>query len=194
MTILKDLLNLNQSPEELKDLYDKDYYWYLRNEQFCNKFLKRIGAVASMLGTIPKKVLDVGCGEGQLAQYIECGYYGFDGSKSAIARAKSRYRDQSIDFEVARFEDPPVTGCTFTTAVFGGILEVLIKPECRREFIYKYVCQYDLRYFIVYDLERLFTGDLEHIYELVGEYRGSVDEMSGLPDVKRHRKILVFKV
>lgn len=194
MIILKNSLNLDQSPEELNDLYNRDYYWYLRSQHFCDKFLKRIGTVASMLGTLPKKVLDVGCGEGQLAQYVECGYHGFDGSESAISRAKNRYRDQPLYFEVARLEEPPITGCTFTVAVFGGILEVLIKPEERKKFIYKYACQYDLRYFIVYDLERLYTGDLELIYELIGEYYGSVDEMNNLPDVKRHRKVLIFKV
>lgn len=194
MITLSDMLNLNQTPDELVDLYDKDYYWYLRSQAFSDMFLSKIGCVASLLGKYPKKVLDVGCGEGQLAQYVSCGYLGFDGSKSAIDRALNRYRGQPLSFEVARFEDPPMVGGVFTTAVFGGVLEVLVKPEHRLDFIQKYITLYRLQYFIVYDLERLDTWPLEHPYQIIGEFRGGVPEMGGLLDVKRHRKVLVFKV
>lgn len=193
MITLRDMLNINQTPEELKELYDNDYYWYLRSQEFGDTFLRTIGTIASVLGDLPKKVLDIGCGEGQLAQFIECGYFGFDGSETAIARAEQRYKGQPIDFAVGRFENPPALGCPITTAIFGGVLEVLVKPQYRVAFIERYCSTYSLQYFIIYDLMRLDTSLIEEFYTLIGEYRGSTPEMNGLIDVKRHRKVLVFK-
>lgn len=188
----KQLLNIDQTPTELSKLYGPDdFYWYLRSQPFIDTF---IIPIANLVNNYATSCLDVGCGEGRLAQYVTVPYTGIDGSNTAIERAK-RYRDlskynHSIDFIQARFEDPPYMG-NQDIIVFGGILEVLIKPQHRVDFINIYK-QFMPRHFIVYDLERLDTSLIEaHFGPPIVEIHASVQ--LDIIEAKKHRKVLLFK-
>lgn len=191
-----EMLNLNQSPEELADLYgERDYYAYLRSPQFKHTFLKQIGELIHEICGDWGRVLDVACGEGQLAEFVRCDYCGIDGSAKAIERGILAQIGDRHRFPLltARMEDPPSDIGYFNTIVFGGVLEVLIKPDHRVEFVNLYRDRYQATHFIVYDLERLDTGPLESTHRKLREIHASVEEMPGLIDVKRHRKTLAFE-
>lgn len=188
-------LNLDQSAGELNDLWgERDYYHYLRSEAFVEAFLKPIAAIVNRLGG---PVLDVGCGEAALADHVTVPYLGIDGSESAIRRSMARHR-LGVWTWPGRIESPPRLPGVFPTAVFGGILEVLVKPEHRVPLLEMYRERFGVRYFIVYDLERLDTSALDLHYGLpVKEIHASADprKMERVIDheVKLHRKILVYK-
>lgn len=194
-----DMLNINQTPEELQKLYEDDYYWYLRSPEFQDTFLSRIGWLCNFYTGSSGRILDVGCGEGQLAEYIGRTfnrYYGFDGSVTAIRKN----REIGGRLLQGRIEDPPFDPkrYRFDVVVFGGILEVLIKPERRLDFVNLYRDKYTCRYFIVYDLERLDTLPLMKVHQLL--YSTILEAQSpknnkgeSIPAVKLRRKIMVFE-
>jgi len=180
------LLNVAQEPGELNGLYAADYYWYLRSEAFCKAFLAPLGSVINRLG-LP--CLDVGCGEGQLSDFVSVPYTGFDGSEEAIRRARAKH--PAGEFHVGRIESPSVAG-KFGVIVFGGLLSVLVKPEMQLDFVGLYK-KYDPSYFIVYDLAALDTSNLDGKYELRQSYEGRADLPGLSPEVKLHRKIRVYQ-
>lgn len=182
-------LNIDQSPEELTDLYNRDFYWYLRSDQFREAFLRPIAAIINRYG---EPCLDAGCGEGILADYVVGSYVGFDGSETAIKRAKAR--KPLIAFLVSRIEAPPLPACIghFGTVVFGGIMEVLIKPDERMPLLEMYRQMYNVNRFIIYDLERLDTSAIEGMYgRPTEEIHATVLGVDVIP-AKQSRKILVY--
>lgn len=171
-------------------LYENNYYHYLRSDEFKRCFLDPIAQQLRTRGI--ESVLDIGCGEGQLAGSLgnEVRYFGLDASPKAIESARQRYANWETNFIVARFEEfiewDHVT--TYEALVFGNILEVLVKEECRLPLIKSYIRVFKPRYIVVYDLTRLETSswpkpEWEH-------YASANLELD--PDCKRHRKILIY--
>lgn len=190
MTTSSDWLNIDQSPIELNDIYGaRDYYWYLRSEPFQTAFLKPL---ASLINAIKQPCLDVGCGEGQLAEFLNVPYVGMDGSENAIAKAEARYQAQPWrNFLVRRFESGPPPGI-FPTVVFGGVLSVLIKPECRVPFLESFLpC--GMTSLIVYDLSTLDTKDIDKRFfkQILLEDEAKLE---GIEDVKKKRQIVYYQV
>lgn len=181
-------LNIDQTPQELAELYgEKDYYDYLRSGPFREAFIRPIADIVDRLG---EPCLDAGCGEACLADYVTVPYCGFDGSETAIDRARKRAPHARL--YVTRFEAPSIWDI-FPTVVFGGIMEVLVKPNARVPLLENYQKWYDVRHFIIYDLERMDTSEIEARYgKPIEEMHASAD-LPGLMEVKKHRKILVFK-
>lgn len=179
------VLNLNQTPEELTKLYQDDYYWYLRSEAFRKAFLELVGHLANVHGY---GCLDVGCGEGQLSEFIETHYYGIDGSADAVAKGQKLGRNIQCD----RFENPATISGYYDVVVFGGILEVLIRPEHRLEFVNYYVEKVRAKYVIVYDLTRLDTYPLERGYKLLQHHTRTAADIN-IIEAKLHRKVMLFQ-
>lgn len=188
-----DWLNLNQTPDELRELYgERDYYYYLRSPQFCRAFIKPTAQVVNSLG---RGVLDVGCGEGYLADHVTVRYLGIDGSVTAIERARERRSNIAGAFRVDRFEEPTIIG-VYPTIVLSGILEVLIKPEHRVSLIQHYINRFSTEYVVICDLERLDETALRAEFrEPLIESHLIADSLSerDVEEVKRKRKLLVFK-
>ncbi len=192
MTFLKN----DQSEEVLEDLYgEKDYYWYLRSQEFCETFLK---PMADIINEIGGSVLDVGCGEGQLSQFIDVPYCGIDASPTAIDKARQTYHDRNASFGVFRLENfieewkGSLYIDDFQTVVFGGIMEVLVAPEERVRLARSYMDRFDSEYLIIYDLKRLDEAPFKSNFQLIQRISATVN-LEGIPKVKRSRKILVFK-
>lgn len=181
------ILNLTQQPGELSKIHADDYYWYLTSQAFIDAFIRPLGAIVDELGG---PVLDVGCGEGCLVDHCTSDYMGFDGSDTAIERAR-RLRSRGA-FHLGRLESPDFDLGHFRTIVFGGIFSVLVKPDRAVEFVTEYCRGYGAERFVVYDLERL---DLTPFDEAFGPqltfYRQSA--VIDLQDVKRHRKIVAYE-
>lgn len=189
------LLNLNQSCEELDDVYSRDFYWYLKCPEFINQFLRPL---ANALNAIGESVLDVGCGEGQLQPYLDVPYRGIDASNYAILRAMSCVEKQRM-FECARLETYCQSGTykylpyrPFGTILFGNVLEVIIKADKRRQLIDQYVNHFQARYVAVYEMEH-FNHEELYLGEPIVEHHGYAD-ISLDPEVKKHRKFLIWKV
>lgn len=188
---LSDCLNLNQSPGELADLYGpQDYYWYLRSPAFQTAFLQPMGESLSGLGSI----LDVGCGEGQLADHVPgAEYVGLEGSARAVRRA--RIKRPKADVRLGRIEQPGLCfppEARFNVLVFGGVLEVLVRPEKRVGFLDAYRQRFGAKFVLIYDLLRLDTAPLDSLFAFQGGFEASAD-LEGIPDVKRHRKVRLYQ-
>jgi SAM-dependent methyltransferase len=190
MTILSNLLNIDQSPAELNDIYGaRDYYWYLRSIPFQETFLKPL---ASLVNAIKRPCLDVGCGEGQLSEFVNVPYVGIDGSANAIAKAESRFQGQPHkSFLVRRFESGPPPG-VFPTVIFGGVLSVLIKPEGRVKFLESFL-SCGMTSLLIYDLSILDTSAIDKRFtkQVLIE---NVAEIDGIEDVKKKRQIVYYQV
>lgn len=179
-------LNLNQPPQELEDLYwEKDYYWYLRSEPF-GTFLSEIGRIVNQDYI---SVLDVACGEGQLQRYIDNNirYHGFDGSVTAISKAKEGRTSPLHTFSIGRMESYS-NGRQYDMIVFGGVLSVLIKPKYRLDFIQFYLETFNSKGFIVYDLTTLDTAPIDNHFELVDTFIQTI-ELQGLQEIKKTRVV-----
>ena len=182
------LLNVDQSPAELNRIYQDDYYWYLRDQVFCDSVVRVVGDKVNELGGY---CLDVGCGEGQLSDYVTTGYLGFDGSQKAIENARRLH--PGLQFKVSRFETPPsLPDYQFDTVVFSNLLTVLVKPDSHVLFIQKYLRAYSPLAFIVVDLLGLDTKKIEKVFHLTS-YEEMTAPVPDLMEVKRHRKVLVFE-
>lgn len=183
-------------PDRLAAMAEEDYYWYLKSEEFKRTFLQPLGKFVSECGG---PVLDVGCGEGWLFPF--CGrmvYKGIDASRAAIAEANKIYvellpnRETNPSFQVCRLEEYKDRQ-PFNTVVFGGILNVLVKPEHYVDVLCHYREACAANYLIVYDLQRLKTHAIEAAgFELVKRYYDTVD-MPKIHPIKRARKILVYR-
>lgn len=195
MLDLSSCLNINQSPSELADLYgEKDYYWYLRSPEFRESFLIPL---KNLLFPFTRVVLDVGCGEGQFGSVWDGIYCGLDGSPNAIRRGRDA--NPTLDIRFGRMEYPSMSfspQAKFHSILFGGILEVLIKPEKRIEFISGYIRQFQASYFAVYDLTRLDTYRIDKLWGCIGETHLTCTspEIAGkIPEVKLNRKVLIYR-
>ena len=184
----KEVLNIVQSPAELSEMYGKeDRYWYLSSQPFIEAFIKPMAVIVNGIG-LP--VLDAGCGEGILGSYCQVPYVGFDGSNSALDRG--RKRNPQLDLRIGRIESPELLlPSDFGTIVFGGLFSVLVKPECQVAFIERYAA-FKPQFFIVYDLERTNTDRIDLRFSRITERHATAD-IELQPDVKRHRKILVYR-
>ncbi len=182
------MLNLNQSAGELNDVYSSNYYDYLHSKPFRELFHVEI---ARLVGDEQMGCMDVACGEGWLADVLPVPYFGFDGSGVAIDRAKQLRPRPGVEFAVGRVEAPPEDR-SFGTVVFGGLFSVIINPSSHVEFIEKYRSATRMSRFILYDMTALDTKAVDNCYEKVGEFIGEVD-MPGLQDIKRRRKVLLYK-
>jgi len=95
----------------------------------------RYGATASVINHLKLgNILDVGCGEGTLVDYIKdvSRYEGLDISKEAIRRAKQKHPE--CKFSVNTVQDFATDG-RFDIVVFDAILYAVSNPE---EMIIKY--------------------------------------------------------
>lgn len=184
----ESVLNLVQTPRELDELYgSKDFYWYLRSPPFVDAFVKPMAEIINEIG-LP--CLDVGCGEAVLFDHLKVRYAGMDGSASAIERARKCRPLASI--VSGRIESPEsLLPSEFGTIVFGGLFSVLVKPECQVAFIERYAA-FNPQFFIVYDLERTDTSRIDERFELVRSVHATA-AMKLEPDVKRHRKIRLYR-
>ena len=183
-------LRHNDSAETL-DQYYRDGRWsYLGSPQYAAAYLQPLAAMC-----VGDAVLDVGCGEGWLAGHIGGRQYvGFDASRVAIERARRVFRNCARDrFFVGRLEDPPFLINGPDTIVFGNILEVLVKPECRLPLIDLYVTKYRPQRVIVYDMEKLDTRPIEDKYRLVAEHHGYCEVPPEGPAAKWSRKLIAFE-
>lgn len=183
------ILNLTQQPEELSKVHASDYYWYLRSPEFIKAFIAPLGDFVDEIG---KPVLDVGCGEGYLAEHVMVSYCGFDGSDTAVMRAKRLRSGPGRRFYQGRLEDPDFTLGDFGTLVFGGLFSVLVKPERMVEFVNAYLDGYAASRFIVYDLERLDPSPLDEAFTLLKEYHADAG-IKSKPDVYSKRQILSYE-
>lgn len=190
-------LNVNQSPDALAKVYQGDenyYYRYLQSQPYQLRVLRYIGAFVTGIGG---PVLDVGCGEGCLSQWVSVPYVGIDGSKTAIERGLKR-RGLGRQFLNIRMEDVDnlPNKSVFDSIVFSGILEVLIKPEYRVEMLHYYAERYGASFIVVQDLQRLDEQPLAKTFHLVIRIAVHIpkEELPEVVDAKRHRKILFLKV
>ena len=182
-------LKRDQSQERLTEMYDEeDLYWYLRSQSFCDLFLDPMGKLISELGN---SCLDVGCGEGQLSQFVDCDYYGIDASESAIKAAKKWFPLR--DFEVARLEEYEHSRLA-DVVVFGGILQVLVERESHVSLLEKYIESCDANYVIVFDLQRFDSSHLQNRFNLVRGWYARANIEGELQEVKRNRKVEVYKI
>jgi len=185
------ILKNNQSEEVLARLYGADdYYWYLRSPEFSQTFLKEIGRIVNHF---PGGVLDVGCGEGQLAHWIKSPYTGIDACEKAVYKAMDKNSGHpNATFWVSRLEDCQSLVGGFDCIVFGGILEVLIKPEERLNLVKHYMERFNATCLVVYDLLRFNDHFLQEEYDRIHRFEGEVDLPQIIPQ-KRKRQILVYR-
>lgn len=202
-------MNIQQSPEELNDLYgDRDYYWYLRHPAWIEYVIKPMADCINALNV--DWCIDAGCGEALLGDYFcryiqrdpfgtDSGYRGFDLSHNAIERATKRNSELGVHNVLfgAPLDDPPrLSWCSPSVVVFSGILEVLIKQERRLEFLEFYRGVYGCRYFLIQDLLRLDDIPIQRRYDLVDFWYVSIppEAFDGkLEEVKLKRKVMLFK-
>ena len=188
----KSWLNLDQPPEELRQVHDTDYYWYLRSAPFRRAFIEPL---TDRVNRLSLPVLDVGCGEGYLLQEARVPYLGLDGSESAIQKARQVYG--AARFTLGRLEDPQLpVDFDFGTVVFGGIFSVLVKRAHYVDLVELYRgLTPKLQYLVIYDLETLDTQAFDDKYRRLSSYHASA---YGLPEdfqeVKKHRKILTYQL
>lgn len=153
----KEWLNIDDSPETLEQAHGKENrWWYLSSPKFQRAFLRPLAALIDSVGD---GCLDIGCGEGLLGSLIVGRYIGIDGSQEARRRGllkAKRYTDvQQIRY--GRIEDPPNDGmlAKLDSVVFGGIMEVSVKPEHRAVMARAWMASCWATNLFVYDLERL---------------------------------------
>lgn len=181
-------LNLNQPTAELNEVHATDYYWYLRCSAFVESFLKPL---AGLVNWYQGACLDVGCGEGLLGDLIrsDLGYLGLDGSEIAIGKA--RQRNPHRPYAVARLEDPQghmLLEQKYGTVVFGGIMSVLIKPDCRSKLVSYYRERFGARQILIYDLSELDVSTFLPEYQPTLVHT-AVADVDVSPEVKRKRSI-----
>lgn len=181
------ILKRNLSDRRLHEIYGlSEYYWYHRSSPYVETFLKPL---AGIINDFNLSCLDVGCGEGQLSPYVHVPYLGFDASVDAIQRATDDYASNNRSFQVDRIETFSNQG-SWGTLVFGNVLHCLIRPEYQLSLVEKYLNQ-STKYIIIYELERFKEKEITERFRLIQEIHASV-EMSGIDEVKKHRKILVY--
>ena len=185
---MREYFKTIQSTERLDQAYGPEqYYAYHGSPEFREAFLKPL---AEQVNKIGGTCLDLGCGEGWLADYVTCNYIGMDASEVAIETALERHPDK--DFCVGRLEIFAEMRYGLTSIIFGNILWLLIKPQHYVDFIQAYLDAFQPSHFIIYDLLPLKTAAIAARWERTWVYTMQVD-MPDLPPVKRTRKIEVYR-
>ena len=193
-----DLFSKFCSTERLNDMFGKeDYYWYLSHSAFVDTCIKYTAEKIHELGD-NLSVLDLGCGLGDLLKYLpETHYYcGIDGSNIAIAKAINKWEHRpNTDFGVQRIEDfaERTDLVSFDVILFGNIL-VFSKNGERSSFIELFVNRTKAKYVVVYDLQRTRTHDVAARYELLSSKVFDIKLDKLKTEVKKHRKVEVYKV
>lgn len=180
-------MNINQQFEELNEIHGDNYYAYLAAEEYIRAFIRPMADIASQLGG---RVLDIGCGEGLVGDFVSVEYVGFDGSVVAIKRAIAR--NPSQQYVVSRLESPPMVG-QVDTLIFSGILQVLILQNRVADFVSKYTTMFGSKHIIVCDLMHFDPTPLEKLFGPSLQEIRATAEVPNLLEVKKHRKILVYK-
>jgi SAM-dependent methyltransferase/uncharacterized protein YbaR (Trm112 family) len=102
--------------------YEEDKTWELKDEDLLERFLKETDETKQ---TLPGKlILDAGCGNGQLNQYIaRCGaiVVGIDLSKS-VERANANNKEENAFFLQADVQYPPLQFEKFDIVHSSGVL------------------------------------------------------------------------
>lgn len=82
---------VQKSGEE--ERYEDDYYAYLKAEENETRFTVLIGSLIRRFDEGPFSLVDIGCGQGQLINYLpsQCRYTGVDHSHLAIAECNRLY-------------------------------------------------------------------------------------------------------
>lgn len=102
--------------------YDRDRTWEAANDQLLPRFLEETGETAGDIGG--KLILDAGCGNGQLDQYIAGAgalVIGLDFSNS-VERACRRSRKRNAVYIMGDIEFPPVDFRRFDIVHCSGVL------------------------------------------------------------------------
>lgn len=195
----RDWLNVDQSSEELDELYgERDYYAYLRSHNFRPLYATVAAHVSKLVGG-DGYVLDVGCGEAMLADYLpsDIRYFGLDASRAAIRRARERMGllPPVSNLYPHRIEERfRVTN--FGVVVFGAIMEVLIKPKHRVDLVNQYRETTRASHFIVHDLDRLDVSELSRSHHLLSIQSVSLSAQGlphDFPPAKLKRQVWVFE-
>jgi len=188
--MISSILTENIPPERLHEIYSTEYYWYLKSEPFVNAFLRPIANEANKRGN---SCLDVCCGEGQLAPFVRGDYLGIDASCTAIQLARIKHGDTlARSFVVADLEAfPEVSSGRHDTIVFGGVFQVLIKPDRYVDLLESYLA-FSPKHFIIYDMEHLDSSSIDNRFKRVHEHHATV-HMPSVQDAKRSRKVLVYE-
>lgn len=180
----------------LNDIYTgKDYYWYLNHDMFVETCLKYVANVLDKISN-ESSVLDVGCGFGTLLKVLKPShsYVGFDLSKVALERARSLWKDRpNTEFIECGIETFPYGHSVQSDCIVSGNCLIYVKPEAIVDLMKRYVEATGAKHIIVYEIGRAKTASLEKQYELV-ERKNFYIPLEGLQEVKRHRKVEVYKV
>ena len=182
------ILKRNQTPEQLRDMAARDYYWYLRSRSYVETFLKSTAEIANRLGS---SCLDVGCGEGELARFVTIPYLGIDASEEVITAAKCVNRKRPhLRFQVARLEEFD-SDETFSAIVFSGMLYALVNLDAYVPLLEKYL-RFSPDYFVICDLQRLDTADIGKRFKCIQQFYGEA-VVPNLEIVKQRRKVMVYQ-
>lgn len=193
------ILLRNQSDEFLDGIYGgRDYYWYLRSDAFKENFLRPLGRQVDDIGGT---CVDIGCGEGSLAEFVDGDYLGLDASRSAILKAKERFPDSL--FYCCRLEDirglpllrpwPMTSPCKVGPVVLGGILYCLIRPEYYVPLLEEFEAIFKPTHFVLYDLWRLDTTAIAQRFGEPIHISHMACSVAGVEAVKCKRKIEVYQ-
>lgn len=126
--LIGDVLKKNKRTKKSFELewslfsYDKDKTWELKGDDLLERFLKETGETKSSLQS--KLILDAGCGNGQLNQYIArtgATVIGMDLSKS-VERAQANNMEENAFFLQADVQYPPLRSDQFDIVHSSGVL------------------------------------------------------------------------
>ncbi|MCA0132441.1 class I SAM-dependent methyltransferase [Winogradskyella alexanderae] len=109
----------------------KDYNW--RNDGFSHAHSYLIPALIDMLPNDGSPILDLGCGNGAIANYLlDQGFdvYGIDASETGIALAKTKHPERFFIHDVSTDALPePLQEIPFKTIISTEVIEHLYSPR-----------------------------------------------------------------
>jgi len=193
---IKSLLKRDVGSAHLDKIYgdNVNYYAYFDDAEMVEKGWRPVGDwMAAKWGNRNKRVsiLDVGCGVGTplRAFGFDYSYHGFDGSASAIKRARALWAGNNATFEVARVDEFK-TDNRFDIVIFGS-MDYLLMGGARVQFIEHFLAMTGAPYFVFMDLEKRKTDDLAAKYSRLYMQSFSV-AVENIPEVKKHRRIEIY--